>query len=181
MKLFKLDSGYGVIPEKDTIMLIPEFYALWTLKYNKMTGDRKGFERRKGVREIVYLYFYCDYRSEFSELDNNDKHQAALDAAGLPDNYRFTEELDKAVVKYLQMQETRELKLLNSAYNVIDKLREMMDGIEIIDEENQRSAIESVVKIGALLKGVKELEKQVRKQEGERGSIRGDAEEGFLK
>ncbi len=179
MKLFKLDGEYNVLPEKDTVMLIPEFKALWILKYNNQEGDRDGRDRKRGNGEIQYLYFSCDYRSEFSELSLSEREEAALNAAGLYPSYKISKELSAARDKYLFMQETRELKLLQSAYAVIDKLQEYFDEVDI-DDSNAKTVIDNISKLGATLQGLKKLEDQVKKQEQKDGGIRGGGEQGFL-
>lgn len=179
MKLFRLNAEYEIEPEKETIMLIPEFAELWTLKYNKGAGDVDGRKRTRGKAELSYLYFFCDYRSEFSELSMSERKEAALNAAGLPEDYGISGTLTAAKDKYLEMQETRELKLLKSAYGTIDKLRDYFESVTI-DDKNAKSVLESLAKMGTVLTGLKKLEEQVRKQEQKEGGIRGDSEKGFL-
>ena len=181
MKLFKLDNDYNVVPEKETIMLIPEFKILWSLNYNKMKGDTKGLERRKGGAEIVFLYFYCDYRSEFAELSDEERKNRALISADLPDNYKISGELDDAIGMYRHLQETRELKLVSAAYKKVDKLQEYLDSDSDVTDENYKAAMDSISKIGPLLKGLKDLEIQLKKQEAGNKGIRGGQESGFLK
>ena len=179
MKLFKQNAEYDIVPEQETIMLVPEFAELWTLKYNKADGDIDGRKRFRGKAEITFLYFFCDYRSEFSELTLSEKREAALNAAGLDQEYGVSGTLTAAMNKYLEMQETRELKLLKSAYGTIDKLQQYFDDITI-DDKNAKSTMENLAKVGATLTGLKKLEEQVRKQEQKEGGIRGDSEKGFL-
>jgi len=179
MKLFKLDDEYEIEPEQETILLVPEFKVLWSLAYNKQEGDRDGRSRKRGRSELVYLYFYCDYRSEFSELSNEERKEAAMDAAGLDPNHTIGTELRNARDKYLELQETRELKLLNSAYGVVDKLRLYFEQIEVTDT-NAKSVVDNLSKLGPVLAGVKKLEEQVRKAQGGDGKIRGSGERGFL-
>jgi len=179
MRLFHLNEQYEVLPEQETVMLVPEFKNLWELNYNKQTGDAQGRQRTRGKAELAYLYFYCDYRSEFSELTNSERKEEALNASGLDPNYKISETLLTAQKKYLKMQETRELKLLTSAYGVIDKLQIYFDAVEIRDG-NSKSVIENLSKLGNVLNGLKKLEEQVRKQQRSDGKIRGDQEKGFL-
>lgn len=179
MKLFKLNSEYEVIPEKDTIMMVPEFKALWVIRYNAGTGDVDGRLRKRGKAEIQYLYFYCDYQSEFSELSDSERKEAAINAAGLAEDYRLSPELLAAEEKYFHMQETRELKLLNSAYNTIDKLRQYFDDVEI-DDKNSKTLIDNLSKLGQVLDGLEKLESRVRKKESKTQGIRGTSEPGFL-
>jgi len=179
MKLFKLDADYDVKPEKETIMLIPEFAALWALKYNKGSKDVDGRKRFRGRAEIQFLYFFCDYRSEFSELTVSERREAAFNAAGLDPEYAISGTLKGAEQKYLEMQETRELKLLKAAYGTIDKLQVYFHEITI-DDKNAKSTLENLAKLGQVLTGLKKLEEQVRKQEQKDGGTRGSAEKGFL-
>ena len=179
MKLFKLNAEYDVEPEKDTIMLIPEFAELWKLKYNRSERDHDGRKRYRGLSEIVFLYFFCDYRSEFSELTVSERKEAALNGAGLDSSYKISGTLKGAQQKYLEMQETRELKLLKSAYGTIAKLQSYFDEI-IIDDKNAKNTLDNLAKLGNVLTGLKKLEEQVRKQEQKDGGTRGSAEKGFL-
>lgn len=179
MKLFKLDDEYEIQPEQETILMVPEFKILWSLAYNKQEGDRDGRSRKKGRSELVYLYFYCDYRSEFSELSNVERQEAAMDAAGMDPAYIIGDHLKAARDKYLELQETRELKLLNSAYGVVDKLRVYFEQIEVTDA-NAKSVVDNLSKLGPVLAGVKKLEEQVRKAQGTDGKVRGSGERGFL-
>ena len=181
VNLFTLDQEYKVVPERETIMLIPEFAALWDKQYNAGSGRRPGDgrNRARARREITFLYFYCDYRSEFSQFSDQEKKAAALHAAGLPADYRISPRLQAAIDKYLEIQETRELKLLKAAYDTIDKLREYFENVEITDD-NAGQIINNMGKIGGLLNGLKTLEEQVRKQQIGTGKVRGDHETGLL-
>ncbi len=179
MKLFTLDENYNVVPEHDTIMLVPEFATLWTLVYNKQPRDFNGRKRDRGRKEMVYLYFYCDYRSEYSELSDSERHQAAIDSAGLPEGYNISDELRAAMDRYISLQESPELKLLSSAYGVIERLRIYLDTVEVTDA-NSKIIIDNLSKMGGLLNGLKKLEEQVRKQHSQDGRIRGDSEKGYL-
>lgn len=179
MKLFKLNGDYDVVPEKDTIMLIPEFKAMWVMRYNHQDGDLEGRARKRALAEFQFLYFFCDYRSEFSELTVSERREAALNAAGLDPEYKFSSELTLAQEKYFSMQETRELKLLQAAYGVIDKLQVYFDAVDV-DDSNAKAVIDNLSKLGATLQGLKKLEEQVRKQEQKDGGTRGSGERGFL-
>ncbi len=179
MKLFQLDDEYNVVPEQETIMLVPEFAALWALAYNRQEHDFDGRKRHRARKELVYIYFLCDYRSEYSELSHAERNEAALDAADLSQDYRRSDILQGAIAKYITIQETRELKLLNSAYGVIDKLRTYFDDL-VISDSNSKSVIDNIAKTGGVLAGLKKLEEQVRKQHGQDGKIRGGQDKGFL-
>jgi hypothetical protein len=88
MQLFHLNSDYEVEPEKDTIMLVPEFAALWTLVYNKQEGDRNGRNRNRARAELVYLYFKNDYRSEYSQLSDAERNEASQTLSTLDSSRR---------------------------------------------------------------------------------------------
>ncbi len=179
MKLFHLNEDYEVVPEQETIMLVPEFAALWTLAYNKREGDRDGRKRYRARKELLYLYFFCDYRSEYSELSISERHEAAMDSADLFADYKVSEQLQAAMDKYFAIQETRELKLLGSAYGVIDRLRAYFDEV-LITDSNAKGVVDNISKMGGILAGLKKLEEQVRKQHAQDGKIRGSGEKGFL-
>jgi len=179
MRLFRLDDDYSVVPEQETVMLIPEFKALWSMKYNANKKDSVGRKRYRARKELVYLYFYCDYRSEYSEFSEEERHIASLDAAELPQDYRLSKELQSAKDRYIDIQETRELRLLKSAYDTIDKLRDYFNDVEVTDE-NATKVLNNLGKIGEALAGIKRLEEQARKYQKGDGAIRGNQETGLL-
>ena len=190
MKLFKIED-YTPVPSEEAYA-IHEFAELLTLNYNKQQGDKQGRKRNRGIKELRFIFFYCDYRSEFAKYPEAERREEALAAAGLPENHSISTQLKDAIAQYRRLQESRPVKLLNSARSVVDKLtlyfntvqltKTDEDGNVTINEDVQaKDILANVSNLGKILKGLDELETQVKKQEAEGETYRGEAEPGRLR
>jgi hypothetical protein len=177
MRLLRVNEDYQVIPERDTLSLIPEFAELFMLNYNKQEGDVQGRKRNRAKSELIYMYFMYDFRSEYASLDIDERHEQSMKAAGLFVDYAISAALKAAIDKFCELQDTRELKLLRSAYKVTDKLRTYFDSVEI-DDTNAKNLIDNMSKIGNVLESLKKVEENVKKALAGNKRIRGDQVKG---
>lgn len=187
MKLFILEN-YEAKINKDEVLLVPEFAALFELKYNKGKGDSDGRLRKRAHAELTYMYFMHSFTSELKEYSEEERHIESLHAAGLPDNYTLSDELKAACEKYVKLQETRSLKLLNSANIAIDRMRTYFETIDYTKTTANGSLVNDpnrvATTIGNLHKAIEamdKLEKKVRLDLGEEAKNRGDQEEGRIR
>src|SRR4051812_43035598 len=96
----------------DEFLMIQEFKALFTLAYNKdFEGDSQGRSRKRGLAEARFLYFHCDYKSEFAKYNTVERMEHSLSAAGLDPEYEISDELRLAIGRYEKLRESRNLKL----------------------------------------------------------------------
>ena len=65
----------------DEAMLHAPVQAIMELKYNKQPGDSQGRERKRGIAELTFVYFYTDYRSVYTEYPDDERKKASLVAA----------------------------------------------------------------------------------------------------
>lgn len=179
MKLFRLTEDFRVELVQETVALIPEFAEVLTLNYNKSREfkDADGRKRTRALKEFIYIYFMYDFRSEYIQLDDDARRERALGAAGLDSDYPISSEMQHCIDTYVELQETRELKLIKSAWESIEKIIEYFDNATAADAE----AIMKVMGgIGKVVENLKMLEDSVRKQLGKQDTIRGDKEVGRL-
>lgn len=179
MRLLRVNEDFEVIPERETLVLIPEFAELFSLNYNKQPGDVQGRKRERVKSELIYMYFMYDFRSEYDSLDESEKHEQAMRAADLSVDYEISPQLKAAIDKFCELQDTRELKLLRSAYGVADKLRTYFDTVEV-DDTNAKNLIDNMSKIGNVLDSLKKVEASVKKALSGNKRIRGDQVKGRL-
>ena len=99
--------------------------GIMELKYNKQPGDSQGRERKRGIAELCFVYFYTDYRSMYNEYPQEERMKAALTAAGLPEDYKISDKLQKVVDWMLDNRDkSRKLRILESARHAVDQLTE---------------------------------------------------------
>ena len=190
MKLFKIED-YSPVPTEEAYA-IKEFSDLLTLQYNKGKGDTQGRKRYRGIKELEFIFFFVDYRSEFAKYAKEERRIEALHAAGLDENYKISKELTAAITQYRKLQETRPIKLLNAARQAVDKMTEYFNSVELTIEGpngnlipnpdvQAKDVMANLSNLAKVLKGLDDLEDQIKTQEMQTQSLRGEAEPGRLK
>ena len=186
MDLFRIENYKAIINKKD-VMLIPEFKAMLELKYNTQKGDHQGRLRIRAHKEFTFIYFYVDYRSEYSNYTKEERKKESLAAAELPEDYVISNQLEKAIVKYGELQETRSLKLLSSANNAIDKIRLFYDNLDFTETDDNgklkydpNRVLTSINALSKTIESLEQLEKRVKQSLKQDLGVRGDNEEGFF-
>lgn len=186
MKIFSIED-FNPIPTEE-FFLIEEFKELFTIKYNMNDKDDKtGRLRNRGSSEARLIYFLCDHKSEFSKYSAEERKIESLTAAGLPEDYKFSDKLNSAIDRYNKLSNSRILRLLTSANHAVDQLTEYFKSVDYkqTDAEGKflydpKDVISNVSKLGTVIEGISKLEEAVRKEEGEESSTRGSAEKGRL-
>ena len=170
----------------DEALLIEQFKVLHAIIYNRQPGDTQGRERRRAIAECKFIYQFCDYRSEFSEYDDVERHAEALLAAGLAEDYKISDEMQACIDIFLRLQVTRMLKTLDTAEQTLDKVREYYDSVDFSEKDEKGALVHkpkeimaSIADLGNVNKKLGDLRKQVKAELKETESLRGDHEGGF--
>lgn len=189
-RLFNLEEGYNPVPSEE-VYLIEEFKALLTLKYNKKANDTDGRKRIRGISELRFIYFFCDYRSAFAKYPEPERREEALRAAGLSEKHKNSYQLDEAIKRYQKLQDSRIIRMLRAARNAVDKVTGYFETVELVDEAedgtktiNQNTSPKDVLttlaSLPKVVKSLEDLEDQVKKHEQGEVQLRGDQEKGRL-
>lgn len=186
MNVFTLED-YVPVPTQE-FLLIEEFKDLFSHNYNLgFDGDKAGKAKRRGHCESRFLFFFCDYKSEFAKYPEEERKTEALTAAGLPEDYKISDKLEKAIERYNKLKTSRNLRLLRSANIAIDKLELYFRGIDFtaLDADgnpkyNPKDVIANISNLGRVMEGLEKLEEAVAKEEAPEASARGDADKGRL-
>lgn len=202
MTLFEIDPNTRMADlNKTWISTIKEFKIL--LKRDRGSeGDVDGRKKLQAIREFTFIYHFCDYKSKFANYDEDSKRKECLINADLPPDLDITKdkEFGDAIIKYKELQETPELKLLNelkegihTAHKVVRKIRVNLESTlgsisldELEDEDNKKridpiqkltSSLKSLMNIQETLprtlKSINELENEVKKQLEDTSGLRG--------
>lgn len=190
IKIFQYDNVTGKV-ELNTpeILLIREFAALMDVKRNKCKEDPEGKYKLRAFREFTYIYLAIDWMSPYRDYYEQDRHQEALRDANITEEEFNNPEFRTACRKYRALQdETRSIKLLKAAQNVIDKFVDYFNNIDVEERDKQTGkpiykTKDVMAEISSLHKVHEELvilESQVKKEMSETSSIRAGAVEGFM-
>ena len=189
IKVFQYDNVTGKV-ELNTpeILLIREFAALMDVKRNKCKEDPEGKYKLRAFREFTYIYLAIDWMSPYRDYYEQDRHQEALRDANITEEEFNNPEFRTACRKYRALQdETRSIKLLKAAQNVIDKFVDYFNNIDVEERDEQTGkpiykTKDVMAEISSLHKVHEELvilESQVKKEMSETSSIRAGAVDGY--
>ena len=170
MKLFKYE-GYRIVISEEALLLKP-FKKIWDRDKTK--------NKEKAYMELGFIYFYCDPRSDYQYLtDEEERLKAIKEGEGIPDKWNPDNTVKEAMNFYNGFKPTSAL-LLEDTRNMVNgyraKLREItkdMSNLEIKDIKDIGAIIKQ---IPALVKDLDEAERAVSKEIIESNKVRGSQE-----
>ena len=170
MKLFKYE-GYRIVISEEALLLKP-FKKIWDRDKTK--------NKEKAYMELGFIYFYCDPRSDYQYLtDEEERLKAIKEGEGIPDKWNPDSIVKEAMNFYNGFKPTSAL-LLEDTRNMVNgyraKLREItkdMSNLEIKDIKDIGAIIKQ---IPALVKDLDEAERAVSKEIIESNKVRGSQE-----
>lgn len=170
MKLFKYE-GYKIVISEEALLLKP-FKKIWDRDKTK--------NKEKAYMELGFIYFYCDPRSDYQYLtDEEERLKAIKEGEGIPDKWSPDNIVKEAMNFYNGFKPTSAL-LLEDTRNMVNgyraKLREItkdMSNLEIKDIKDIGAIIKQ---IPALVKDLDEAERAVSKEIIESNKVRGSQE-----
>jgi hypothetical protein len=158
-------------------LAVPEFKALWNRDYSR--------GKRKATQELSYIVFLCDntvsnpYRGYSEEIREEILRE---DFIGRKD-WEPDEEIKAAIKKLEHLLETTSSRLLKSSRIAADKLGIYFETIDFskVDENGKpiysaRELASNLSAVGNIIKSLKTLEDQVRKEQLDDNLARGGAE-----
>lgn len=104
-KLFKIDDAGDIHYDKAEYKLIPEFYEIMN-RLIGVKGDHDGRKKLHNKRELMYIFYMADWTSSniFAFLPKNEKHEKAVIASRLDNDYEPDEAVTAAINKYKEIQ-----------------------------------------------------------------------------
>ena len=187
--LLKLDEDENlVINEESSILLLPEFSALWSLKFNKADKDMDGRKRYYGRKILKYIYLTLHYNSPLSDYNEDTIIKESLTATGLTNKDVTKLPVKAAIEKFTELLNSyKQIQLLNANKNMINKAITHIDGVDFDSVDKNGKTIYDITKymklpgeLDSVLRKFKEVEKAVKKSLADKIEVRGDAELGMF-
>lgn len=190
MDLFTLRKDYTLEINKEEVLLVKEFKELFTIKFNSgFVGDKDGRKRHKAFKVLAYIYLVYDWQSPYTEYSEKEKHEAALADTELEEQHVKNDSLiDAAIKKYMDLQETRLVKLLKSSYEVVDKLKQYFEDVDL-DERDPHSGrplfsakdlMSNLANLSKTVESLQQLEHMVKKEKEVDKGLRAQASPGMF-
>ena len=169
MKLFKYE-GYEVRIAPEALTLKP-FKKLWTRDKSK--------NKEKATEELSFLYFYCDPRSDYQYIvDDEDRLEAVKEGLGFPEDWKPDAALRTAIAFYGSF-DTNAAKLLRMAAKEIKKVQDTLDTMTPSNYKELKEQISAMKMIPEIASMIQEAEKALNTEE-EYGEARGAVEKAMF-
>ncbi len=189
MNFFILRDNHEVELNRPEILLVKEFEELFSLKFNQgEKGDTDGRKRRRAYKVMAFIYLVYDWKSPYAEYSLAEKVESALSDSELDSEFVKDPLVAKAIIKYLDLQDTRIVKLLKSSYRVVDEIRHHFDTVQLDERDpmtgkpifTARDLMSNLAALGKTVESLKELEYLVKKEQEQNKGLRGDANPGMF-
>ena len=188
MKFFLFNNATNeIVINEPEVMLVKEFANLWEPARNKTKKDPKGEKRTRAFRELAYIWLMCDWASPYADYSEQERHEECLKDAGLTEKEWADPTFREAVRKYRDLQNSsRSLKLIKSTQQVVDKIIDYFDTIDLQERDPVTSKPVYKVKdvmaemntIPQLVEDLKQLEILYKKEQEQENGLMGNVEVG---
>lgn len=154
---------------------------LLSLKVFKALHKRdKSRDKSNFIRELSFIYFFCDPRSDYQYLtDDNERIKAIIAGEGLPKDFKIDSILKEAIDYYSSFKTTSAL-LLEDTRAMIEgyrkKIKEVTTQMEDLEIKDIKDLGAIIKQIPSLIKDLDEAEKAVTKELMQNDKIRGSVE-----
>jgi hypothetical protein len=179
MELFEVkDDQVTVAP--GALMLAP-FAALW--KRDKTKG------KKKALAELSAVFFYADYKSDFSEImDPKEKLEIIRGfIIGMSEDWEPDELFHVAVDFYKERQQTVSTIILEDAKAAISKISSFLRNVDLTEQDENGKFVHDIKKINDTIGGLPKtvetiaaLERTVKKELQAKDSLRGNKEKSLM-
>lgn len=188
MKFFLFNNATNeIIVNEPEVLLIKEFAALWDPARNKTKKDPKGLKRTRAFRELAYIWLMCDWSSPYADYTEQERHEECLKDADLTEKEWADPTFREAVRKYRDLQNTsRSLKLIKSAQQVVDKIIDYFDTIDLQERDpvtnkpvyKVKDVMSEMNTVSEIVEELKQLEILYKKEQEQESGLMGNIEIG---
>lgn len=177
MSLLKFE-GYKVVIQPELLSIKP---------FRKIWERDKSEDKNKAIQEISYIYFFCDSKSEYQYLVNeDDRKQAIMEGEGFPQKWSPDKTMEEAMVIYSSFKTAAAL-LLEDTRVLVDKLRYQLRTIDLDNRDDKGKPIytlntvtSTIKQIPELIKNLSDAERLITTNYKESSKMRGEGEKTIL-
>lgn len=190
MKFFLFDNVENSISiNEPEILLVKEFKDLWEAKRNKTKEDPSGTKRTRAFKELCYIWLMCDWGSPYADYSEQERHKEALRDSGLTDKEWNDPTFRAACRKYRELQnQSRSLKLIKSAQEVVDKITDYFNTVDIQERDpvtgkpiyKTKDIMAELSNVSSVVDELKTLEILYKKEQEQSNGLMGDVSVGFM-
>tara|TARA_R110002126_G_scaffold80767_1_gene199714 strand:+ start:64 stop:618 length:555 start_codon:yes stop_codon:yes gene_type:complete len=163
MELFEIKNDQVAFSPQ--ALLLTPFKAIWD-------RDKKK-DKPLANTELAAVYFYMDYKSDFSTMLDDVEKLALIKSVivGMPKEWEPDDIFNDACAFYQEMQETHSTLLLQDAQYAIASVRKFLRSLDMEERDERdkpihdlKKVIDSLGSINKVTEALMDLEQQVKKQ-----------------
>lgn len=171
MNLFEMHEGMLIIsPEVLGIQVFKKIYTR-----DKTKAKTKAFE------EFSYIYFFADFKSDFSDIVDEDKRQEAIIESVITiKDWKPDELILEAVNLYFDRSNTVTSALLDDAKSAVKKISKFLKNIDLNERDDKGKLVHNASQVAKtigdmsnIVENVATLEQKVKKEQEEDNNMRG--------
>lgn len=171
------------------ILLTEEFGELLDYERNKCAEDVTGQYKLRAFREFKYIFLMLNWKSPYADYPEQDRHRVSMKDSKLSEAEFNDEKFRAACRKFKEVKESdRSWKLLQSTYNIVDKLTlyfNLIVDFNAVDDFRKplykaKDVIAEARGVGPLLDELKEAEIRYKKSLDKQTKIKGDQTPGLF-
>jgi hypothetical protein len=163
-----------VVQVSPSSLNIPEFKAIWRRDKNR--------RKKNAHSELSYVYYMCDYKSEYRNYPEDERAQKVFQdhcLKQLGEKWTPDGNIIEAMNKYIELQVTPSMSYLNSVEGIIHKVKSFLNGVDNIDEDTMKTILDSIDKANKIVLSLPKIKESVEKEVSEKDKIRGGGEIGI--
>jgi hypothetical protein len=157
------------------MLMIPEFKKIWDRDNSK--------NKDKATKELAYVYFIGDYKSEYNIYGIEKRTTVAREIMEDP-TYVSDDIVEAAITKYVKLQETSSMRYLRSIRDTVDSIIKFNDALKFDSAKDAKTynpslATKALKDVGSIVEDLEKWEKKVYGEEDQM-NIRGGGKVGLF-
>lgn len=155
------------------LTISPECYGL--LPFSKILKRDKTKDKSKAHKEMIFIYFYCDLKSDYLIINNSEERKEEIKKdIGLPDSWNIDAVIQEAISFYEQRTITTIGKLYKDALYAANAVADYLRNADVLlaerDDKGKPVTPVSVItnainQVNKMMKDLKTAEREVLKEQ----------------
>lgn len=148
MRLFEM-RNWSLIISEETWGLLP---------FSKILKRDKSKEKEKAMKEMLFIYFYCDIRSDYLTMEEIDRLKEIKHDIGLPEDWVIDKVIQEGIDLYVKHDSVLE-KLYRQTLKAVTAVGNYLENAEVLlaERDKQDKPVNDISKITTAIQKVPKL------------------------
>lgn len=174
---------------KDHVLTVED--QIWgLLPFKKILKRDKSRDKDRALKEMLFIYYYCDIKSDYLIIDSKFRKEEIIKDVGLPEDWKIDSVMQEAIDFYEERSLTVVGKLYKNALLAANDISEYLTKTKaLLEERDERgkpvntltTIVGGVSKIKTVMQDLKAAEKELIKERVElEGKMKGQQQMGMF-